>query len=158
LGWCNGCQRITAIEDFSHASQAATKIRSELELISLKTGTVWANILNVLFKSRREWVDSIIETINSYAKYIQLAEVRSGQERCLKCGSYVVVPYKPAKEGEGFKERGDFMYHGEHNTDFEHPGCSGTFYEKADDLRLHGIYKSRFYKPDGRFIEPSPSN
>jgi len=25
---------------------------------------------------------------------------RFSQERCLKCSSYVVVPYKPAKEGE----------------------------------------------------------
>jgi hypothetical protein len=71
----------------------------------------------------------------------------------LKCSSYVVVPYKPVKEGVGFKERGDFMYHGEHNTDFVHPGCGGTFYEKADDARLFGKSESRFYKPDGSFIE-----
>ena len=153
LGWCNGCQSITAIEDFSDTSKAATKIRSELELMSRKNGTVWANILNVLFKSRREWIDSIIETINSYAKYIELAEVRSDQERCLKCGSHVVVPYRPAKEGGGFKNRGDFMYHGEHNTDFEHPGCGGTFYEKADDVRLNCKTESRFYKPNGALIE-----
>jgi len=153
LGWCNGCQSITAIEDFSDTSKAASKIRSELESIRRDTGTVFANILNVLFKSRRAWIDSIIETINSYAKYIELAKARTGQERCLKCSSYVVVPYKPAKEGGGFKEKGDFMYHGEYQTDFEHPGCSGTFYEKADNVRLHGMFEPRFYKPDGSFIE-----
>jgi hypothetical protein len=153
LGWCYGCQSITAIEDFSDTSKAAAEIRSGLKLISRDTGTVFANILNVLFKSRREWIDSTIETINSYAKYIELAEARTGQERCLKCSSYVVVPYKPAKEGGGFKNRGDFMYHGEHNTDFEHPGCGGTFYEKADNVRLNGKSESRFYKPDGVFIE-----
>ena len=54
LGWCNGCESITAIEDFSDTSKAASKIRSELESIRRDTGTVWANILNVLFKSRRE--------------------------------------------------------------------------------------------------------
>ena len=153
LGWCNGCQSITAIEDFSDTSKAASKIRSELESIRRDTGTVFANILNVLFKSRRAWIDSIIETINSYAKYIELAKARTGQERCLKCSSYVVVPYKPAKEGGGFKEKGDFMYHGEQQTDFEHPGCGGTFYEKADNVRLNCIFESRFYKPDGSFIE-----
>jgi hypothetical protein len=153
LGWCNGCQSITAIEDFSDTSKAASKIRSELESIRRDTGTVFANILNVLFKSRRAWIDSIIETINSYAKYIELAKARTGQERCLKCSSYVVVPYKPAKEGGGFKEKGDFMYHGEHQTDFEHPGCGGMFYEKADNVRLHGKFEPRFYKPDGSCIE-----
>ena len=153
LGWCNGCQSITAIEDFSHTSHAATKIRSELELINIKTGTPWANILNVLFKSRREWIASIIETTRNYAKYIELAKGRTGQERCLKCSSYVVIPYKPTKEGGGFKEKGDFMYHGEQQTDFEHPGCGGTFYEKADNVRLNCIFESRFYKPDGSFIE-----
>ena len=153
LGWCNGCQSITAIEDFSDTSKAASKIRSELESIRRDTGTVFANILNVLFKSRREWIDSTIETINSYAKYIELAKARTGQERCLKCSSYVVVPYKPAKEGGGFKEKGDFMYHGEHQTDFEHPGCGGMFYEKADNVRLHGKFEPRFYKTDGVFIE-----
>ena len=45
------------------------------------------------------------------------------------------------------------MYHGEHKTDFEHPGCGGMFYEKADDVRLHGKFNPRFYKTDGVFIE-----
>ena len=45
------------------------------------------------------------------------------------------------------------MYHGERNTDFVHPGCGGTFYEKADNVRLHGKFEPRFYKPDGVFIE-----
>ena len=115
-------------------------------------GTVWANILNVLFKSRREWLDSTIETINSYAKYIELAEAQTGQERCLKCSSYAVIPYKPAKEGGDLDVHG-FMYHGERNTDFVHPGCGGTFYEKADNVRLHGKFEPRFYKIDGVFIE-----
>ena len=153
LGWCNGCQSITAIEDFSDTSKAASTIRSELKNINRYTSSVYANICNVLFPSNRKWLNWLTETINSYAKYIELAQVRSGQERCLKCSSYVVVPYKPVKEGGGFKERGDFMYHGEHNTDFVHPGCGGTFYEKADDVRLFGKSESRFYKPDGSFIE-----
>ena len=92
LGWCNSCQSITAIEDFGKTSKAASEIRSKLYSIRRDTGTVFANILNVLFKSRREWLDSTIETINSYAKYIELAEARTGQERCLKCSSYVVIP------------------------------------------------------------------
>ena len=152
LGWCNGCQSITAIEDFSDTSKAATKIKSELESIRIDTGTVFANILNVLFKSRREWLDSTIETINSYAKYIELAEARTGQERCLKCSSYVVVPYKPAKEGGDLDVHG-FMYHGERNTDFVHPGCGGTFYEKADDMRFSMVSYSKFYATDGVFIQ-----
>jgi len=130
----------------------AGEIRSNLYSIRRDTGTVFANILNVLFKSRREWIDSTIETINSYAKYIELAKARTGQERCLKCSSYVVVPYKPAKEGGNLDVNG-FMYHGERNTDFVHPGCGGTFYEKADNVRLHGKFEPRFYKPDGVFIE-----
>jgi len=153
LGWCNGCQSITAIEDFSDTSKAASTIRSELKNINRYTSSVYANICNVLFPSNRKWLNWLTETINSYAKYIELAQVRSGQERCLKCSSYVVVPYKPAKEGGGFKDRGDFMYHGEHSTDFVHPGCGGTFYEKADDVRLFGKLESRFYKPNGAFIE-----
>jgi hypothetical protein len=152
LGWCNGCQSITAIEDFSDVVKAATKIKSELESIRRKTGTVWANILNVLYKSRREWLDSTIETINSYAKYIELAKGRTGQERCLKCSSYVVVPYKPAKEGGDLDVHG-FMYHGERNTDFVHPGCGGTFYEKADDMRFSMVSYSKFYATDGVFIQ-----
>ena len=152
LGWCNGCQSITAIENFDKTSKVASEIRSKLELINLKMAAVWANILNVLFKSRREWLDSTIETINSYAKYIELAEARTGQERCLKCSSYVVVPYKPAKEGGGLDVRG-FMYHGERNTDFVHPGCGGAFYEKADDMRFSMVSYSKFYTTDGVFIQ-----
>ena len=152
LGWCNGCQSITVIEDFSDAAKVAGEIRSKLYCIRQDTATVFANILNVLFKSRRAWIDSIIETINSYAKYIELAKARTGQERCLKCSSYVVVPYKPAKEGGDLDVHG-FMYHGERNTDFVHPGCGGTFYEKADNVRLHGKFEPRFYKPAGSFIE-----
>ena len=45
------------------------------------------------------------------------------------------------------------MYHGERNTDFEHPGCGGMFYEKAYDVRLHGKFNPRFYTTDGVFIE-----
>ena len=153
LGWCNGCRSITAIEDFSDTAKAAERIKSQLEFIRRDTATVFANILNVLFKSRRESLGSTIENINSYAKYIELAEARTGQERCLTCGSHVVQPYNPIREGGGFKSRGDFMYHGEHKTDFEHPGCGGMFYEKADDVRLHGKFEPRFYKPDGTFIE-----
>jgi hypothetical protein len=120
--------------------------------MSLKLAAVWANILNVLFKSRREWLDSTIETINSCAKYIELSEARTGQERCLKCCSYVVLPYKPAKEGGDLDVHG-FMYHGERNTDFVHPGCGGTFYEKTDNVRFHGKFELRFYKPNGVLIE-----
>ena len=150
--WCNSRQSFTAIKDCGRTSEAASEIRPNLYSIRRDTGTVFANILNVLFKSRREWIDSTIESINSYAKYIELAKARAGQERCLKCSSYVVVPYKPAKEGGDLDVRG-FMYHGERNTDFEHPGCGGTFYEKADNVRLHGMVESKFYKADGSFIE-----
>jgi hypothetical protein len=153
LGWCNGCQRIGAIEDFGDVAKAAGKIRSELDFIRSDTGTVFANILNSLFSSRRSWLKDRIDTVNNNAKYIQLAEKRVGQERCLKCGSHVVQPYKPVRKGGGFKETGDFMLHGQHGTDVEHPGCGGMFYEKADDVRLNGKFDSKFYKPDGSFIE-----
>jgi|GEM_PF-708476 len=153
LGWCNGCRSITSIEDFSDTAKAAGEIRSQLEFIRRDTGTTFANILNVLLPSRREWLDSTIEAINSYAKYIQLAQKRIGQERCLTCGSHVVRPYKPTREGGGFKETGDFMFHGQHNTDIAHPGCGGMFYEKADDMRFSMVIYSRFYTTDGVFIE-----
>ena len=81
------------------------------------------------------------------AEYIELARARRGQERCLKCSSHAVIPYKLVKEGGGFKEKGDFMYHGEHKTDFEHPGCGGMFCEKADDVRLHCMFEPRFIRP-----------
>jgi hypothetical protein len=45
------------------------------------------------------------------------------------------------------------MYHGEHNTDFEHPGCGGTFYEKADSVLLNCKFELQFYKLDDSFIE-----
>ena len=76
--WCNSRQSFTAIEDCGGTSKTASEIRSKLYSIRRDTGTVWANILNVLFKSRREWIDSTIESINSYAKYIELAEARAG--------------------------------------------------------------------------------
>jgi len=153
LGWCNGCQSITAIEDFGKTSTAASEIRSNLYSIRRDTATVFANLLNVLFKSRRESLSSKIKAINGHAKYIELTEARRGQERCLKCSSHAVIPYKPIREGGGFKETGDFMLHGQHGTDVEHPGCGGMFYEKADDVRLHGKFDSKFYKTDGVFIE-----
>jgi hypothetical protein len=58
-----------------------------------------------------------------------------------------------ACQGRGELEVHGFMYHGERNTDFEHPGCGGTFYEKADNVRLHGMFEPRFYTTDGVFIE-----
>lgn len=152
LGWCNGCQRITAIEDFGEAAKVAGKIRSDLYYIRRDTGTIFANLLNVLFPSRREWLDEVLTNINNHTKYIQLAEKRAGQERCLKCGSHVVEAYKPTKEGGDLKVQG-FMYHGQCKTDVEHPGCGGMFYEKADDFRLNAKFESKFYRPDGAFIE-----
>jgi len=153
LGWCNGCRSITAIEDFSDTPRAASQIRSELKNINRYTSSVYANICNVLLPSNRKWLNRLTDTINSYAKYIELAEARHGQERCLKCNSHAVIPYKPAKEGGGFKETGDHMYHGEHKTDFEHPGCGGMFYEKAHKMRFSMVFYSKFYTTDGVFIE-----
>ena len=49
------------------------------------------------------------------------------------------------------KEMMHFMDHREHKTDFEHPGCGGTFYEKADNVRLHGKFEPRYYTTDGVF-------
>ena len=152
LGWCNGCQSITAIEDFGDTAKAAGEIRSQLEFIRRDTGTIFANILNVLLPSRRKWLSDRLTKINNHAKYIQLAQKRAGQERCLTCGSHVVEPYKPTRAGGSLKSQG-FMYHGQCNTDFEHPGCSGTFYEKADDMRLNIKFESKFYTTDGSFIE-----
>ena len=77
---------------------------------------------------------------------------RFSQERCLKCSSYGVVPYKPAKEVGDLDVLG-YMYHGEHKTDFEHPGCGGMFYEKADNVKLDGKFEPRFYTTGGVFIE-----
>ena len=148
-----GCRSITAIEDFSDISKAAGRIRSESRLLRCDTGTIFANILNVLFPSRRVWLADALKGIDDRAKYIQLSEERVGQERCLTCGSYVVQPYNPAKEGGGFKDRGGFMYHGEHKTDFEHPGCGGMFYEKAHKMRFSMVFYSKFYITDGAFIE-----
>ena len=153
LGWCNGCRSITAIEDFSDTAKAAERIRSESRRLLRDTATVFANILNVLFKSRRESLGSTIDNISGYAKYIQLAEERVGQERCLTCGSHVVQPYNPIREGGGFKSRGDFMYHGEHKTDFEHPGCGGMFYEKAHKMRFSMVFYTKLYTTEGGFIE-----
>ena len=50
------------------------------------------------------------------------------------------------------------MHHGEHNTDFVHPGYGGTFYEKADNVRLNGKFESRLYDPDGSFLESYYAN
>ena len=55
----------------------------------------------MFFKSRRESLSSTIKAINGDAKYIELAEARRGQEWCLKYSSYVVIPYKPAKQKGG---------------------------------------------------------
>ena len=63
-------------------------------------------------------------------------------------GKAAVVVYE-----EVLRKRVTFLYHGEHKTDFEHPGCGGTFYEKADNVRLNCKSESRFYKPNGVFIE-----
>ena len=153
LGWCNGCRSITAIEDFSDTAKAAGRIRSESRGLRRDTGTIIANILNVLFPSRRGWLADALKSIDNYAKYIQLAEERVGQERCLTCGSYLVQPYNPIREGGGFKETGDHMYHGQHGTDVEHPGCGGMFYEKAHKMRFSMVSYSKFYTTDGVFIE-----
>ena len=153
LGWCNGCQSITAIEDFGDTAEAADKIKFELEFIRRDTGTVFSNILNVILPSRRKWLSDSLTKINNHAKYIQLAQERIGQERCLTCGSHVVKPYKPIREGGGFKETGDFMLHGQHGTDVEHPGCGGMFYEKADKMRFSMVSYSKFYATDGVFLE-----
>jgi hypothetical protein len=45
------------------------------------------------------------------------------------------------------------MLHGQHGTNVEHPGCGGTFYEKADDMRFSMVSYSKFYTTDGVFIE-----
>jgi hypothetical protein len=153
LGWCDGCRSITAIEDFGDTAKVASKIRSELESLRRDAGTVFANILNALFASRRKWIKKAADNINNHAKYIQLAQKRAGQERCLKCGSHVVEAYKPIREGGGFKETGDFMLHGQHGTDVEHPGCGGMFYEKAHKMRFSMVSYSKFYTTDGVFIE-----
>jgi len=71
----------------------------------------------------------------------------------LKCSSHPVIPYKPAKEGGGFKEKDDFMYHGEHKTDFEHSVCGGMFYEKAHKMRFSIVFDTKLYTTDGVFIE-----
>jgi len=98
-------------------------------------------------------LNRLTKTINSYAKYSELAEVRRGQERCLKYSSYVVIPYKPAKQRGGFKEKGDFMYHSQHPNDVEYPDCGGRFYEKDNGVRFHGKFEPQFYTTDGMFIE-----
>ena len=71
----------------------------------------------------------------------------------MTCGSLEVRPYKPIREGGGFKVAGVFMYHGQHGTDVEHPDCGGMFYEKAHEMRFSMVLYSKFYTTDGVFIE-----
>ena len=45
------------------------------------------------------------------------------------------------------------MYHGEHKTDFGHPGCGGMFYEKAHKMRFSMVFYTKLYTTEGGFIE-----
>jgi hypothetical protein len=153
MGWCNCCQSITAIEDFSNIAEIEGKVRSGVEIIKSHTDTLFTHVLNALFKSRRELISRISSSNHSYSKYIKLAKVRAGQERCLICGSHAVAPYKPTKIADDFRERGDLFYHGQHNTGVVHPDCGGIFYEKGDETRLMIKFKTRNYRLDGSFIE-----
>ena len=114
---------------------------------------IMSALQQVLFPSRCGWLADALKIIDNHAKHIQLAKEPFGQERCLTCGSYVVQLHSPIREGGGFKSRGDFMYHGEHKTDFEHPGCGGIFYKKAHKMRFSMVFYLKFYKTDGVFIE-----
>ncbi len=153
MGWCDGCQSVTAIEDFGEVLQAATHIRSALDAMKRDTEPTFVNLLTAIFTSRRKWQTAAVKAINTHIKYIQLAQTRSGQERCLKCGNRGVVAYKPVKQRGDHIEAKGFMYHGHCTTDFVHPGCGGQLYEQADSVRLNINLQAKFYTLNGDFIE-----
>ena len=73
----------------------------------------------------------------------------------MKCSSYVVVPYKPDKEGGDLDVRG-FMYHGERNTDFVHPGCGGNdSYIVLNTLMTHANCRNGFDLIVWNYYDPS---
>ena len=45
------------------------------------------------------------------------------------------------------------MYHGEHKTDFEQPGCGGRFYKKAHKMLFSMVFYIKLYTTGGVFIE-----
>ena len=114
----------------------------EAEIVSVITGGRGAKLrsffgLGVSPKS--------LEAVKPLQRRLELIEERSGNERCLNCGSFDVKRF----DGD-FSQLNHFA--GDTNaipTGFMHPECGGEFLATADPIRLFYKFAPKFYSVDG---------
>jgi len=83
-----------------------------------------------------------------------LAKQRSGDEKCLNCGSHDTMPFIG---NPGLTEilSNDFIYSGSSPTGFIHPNCdcSGKIIAVGDDMRFNLVPSTNIYRMDGSYKE-----
>jgi hypothetical protein len=123
-----------------------------IDSISDSTSSPLHNILNSIFKSRRESINWDLEKITELLDYIELANRRAGDEKCLKCGSHDAVPFPGTIDTNNLMQS-DFTYSGKSSTGFIHPNCGGEIIIEGTGMRFSYVPSTNIYNTDGTFRE-----
>ncbi|MGK0371264.1 MAG: putative RNA-binding Zn-ribbon protein involved in translation (DUF1610 family) [Glaciecola sp.] len=150
--WCCFCESITPLEVFTLDKSQYEKAILTVDRVVECTSSFWQNIFNALVPSRRKLVESELNDITLLLKYMELANQRSGDEKCLKCGSHDTRPFM---SNSGLTEvlRNNFISSGSSPTGFMHPNCGGEIIAVGDDMRLNLVPSTNIYNMDGSFKE-----
>jgi hypothetical protein len=150
--WCNKCVSITPLENFKANKSELEKAKIALNRATERTSYFWQNILNALLKYRQTFIKNELNEITASLKYMELANNRMGDEKCLKCGSNDATPLPDEVKLAGTQITGR-KYSENSPTGFIHPHCGGEIIAVGDDMRFNLVPSTNIYSMDGSFKE-----
>jgi len=149
-GWCNECQAIRAIEDFSDVSYQIEQIQMRTDWLSEHNSSIWHRIFSAMgpWKARR--TQAYLDEIDKQMKTIALAHKRIGSEVCLACSSKVIQDLKLI---DGVLQTRSNKSPMNASINFIHPNCGGEFIVHDKEMRFSIRHKKKTYRPDGDFLK-----
>jgi hypothetical protein len=150
LAWCNSCNTLEPVEDFSDGREVLHKIKKVEQNLDSHLSSAMSLLSDVFsFGSRRRHLEELRQ-LGALMHRIELIHTRTGDECCLTCGSKEIQPFIADLTFERDETTG--LLTGQKYTGFVHPGCGGILIATPnynDPIKQ----PLRQYASDGQFIE-----
>lgn len=145
LGWCFGCERLTAVESLS-ITDYCKDMHGYISELSRLTKHSLLLLFSKYSRARIKLLQGKIKVTNDL-----IAQIAGGKRepRCLSCGSTHVDPF----DGDYSLEYEGLNYDGEKKTGYIHKGCGGEFIAKPNPLRFNMKFPHLLYNLSGVFQE-----
>jgi hypothetical protein len=164
LGWCHSCNSVVPVERLPRKDEVTANLQDaeralSQELASSPT-TITQRWIWRFSKKKRDRFERTISfrksAVNKCVSKLELLSLRTDPEKCLKCGSVIIISYEDLPVFTSTEQR-HFILPPPKQTNYMHPGCGGVLSLKTSGgLRLSVEHPKHIYDVNGNLTRSSP--